>query len=61
MEIGAEQIYEQAIGHFRNRFMHIPTQIIRQGRKIIYRLLCWKPELPIFFRALDRLQARALC
>jgi len=46
---------------FLNRFVLIPTQIIRQGRRIIYRLLSWKPELPIFFRAVDRLQDRALC
>jgi len=46
---------------FLNRFVLIPTQIIRQGRRIIYRLLCWKPELPVFFRAVDRLQDRALC
>lgn len=46
---------------FLNRFVHIPTQIIRQGRRIIYRLLSWKPELSVFFRAVDRLHGRALC
>lgn len=46
---------------FLNRFVHIPTQIIRQGRRIIYRLLAWKPELPVFFRVVDRLYGRVFC
>ena len=35
---------------FVNAFMRIPCQIIRTGRKLVYRLLAWNPHLSIFFR-----------
>lgn len=41
---------------FLNAFVLLPCQIIRTGRKIIYRLLGWNPHLHIFFRLLDRLR-----
>ena len=56
-----ERVLRMEFRTFLNRFVHIPTQIIRQGRKIIYRLLAWKSELPIFFRVVDRLYGPALC
>jgi len=31
-------------------FVRLPCQIIRTGRKLVYRLLGWNPHLPIFFR-----------
>jgi hypothetical protein len=40
---------------FVQRFILVPTQIVRTGRQLIYRLLAWRPELPIFFRLLDAL------
>jgi hypothetical protein len=40
---------------FVQRFMLIPAQIVRSGRRLIYRLLAWRPTLPIFFRLLDAL------
>lgn len=38
---------------FVHQFMIIPVQVVRTGRRIICRLLAWRPELPIFFRSLD--------
>jgi len=38
---------------FVQRFIMIPAQIVRSGRRSIYRLLAWRPDLPIFFRLLD--------
>jgi len=35
---------------FRNFFIQLPCQIIRTGRKIVYRLLCWNGWLRVFFR-----------
>jgi hypothetical protein len=35
---------------FVNAFVHLPCQIIRTGRKLVYRLLGWNPYQPIFFR-----------
>ena len=37
---------------FLNAFMLLPCQIIKTGRKLVYRLLSWNPHLPIFFRLL---------
>lgn len=46
---------------FLNTFMRVPAQIVRQGRKLIYRLLSWNPTLPIFFRLADRLSSKLQC
>jgi hypothetical protein len=41
---------------FVNAFVRLPCQIIRTGRRLLYRLLSWNPHLPIFFRLVDRLR-----
>jgi hypothetical protein len=41
---------------FVNAFVRIPCQIVRTGRRLMYRVLSWNPHLPIFFRLLDRLR-----
>jgi hypothetical protein len=41
---------------FLNAFMLLPCQIVKTGRKLVYRLLRWNPHLPIFFRLLDVLR-----
>ena len=41
---------------FLNAFMLLPCQIIKTGRKLVYRLLGWNPHLSIFFRLLDVLR-----
>jgi hypothetical protein len=41
---------------FVNAFVRLPCQIIRTGRKLIYRLLSWNPYQPIFFRLMDALR-----
>ena len=45
---------------FLNYFMCVPAQIIRQGRKIIFRLLSWNPWQPVFFRLVDRLHRKLI-
>ena len=35
---------------FVNAFVRLPCQIVRMGRRLIYRLLGWNPQLPTFFR-----------
>jgi hypothetical protein len=40
---------------FVQRFIMIPAQIIRSGRRTIFRLLAWRPDLHCFFRLLDAL------
>lgn len=35
---------------FLNAFIKIPCQVVRSGRKLIYRLLTYNPNLPVLFR-----------
>jgi len=44
---------------FLNAFIRIPAQIVRSGRKVIFRLLAWNPWQHIFFRGLDALRSLA--
>jgi hypothetical protein len=41
---------------FVNAFVLIPCQIVRSGRKLIYRILNWNPWLHLFFRTLAQLR-----
>ncbi len=41
---------------YLNHFMHIPCQIVRTGRQLIYRVLSWNPQLPVFFRMTEVLR-----
>jgi len=38
---------------FLQRLILIPAQILRTGRRLVFRLLAWRPDLPILFRLLD--------
>jgi hypothetical protein len=46
---------------FLNAMMRLPTQIVRQGRKTIYRLLGWNRWLPVFFRGWERIRVPLRC
>jgi len=48
-----EAIVRMDFRSFVQRFILIPAQIVRTGRRTIYRLLAWRSDLPIFFRLLD--------
>jgi len=54
-EADRERVLRMEFRSFVQRFILVPAQIIRTGRRLIYRLLAWRPELPIFFRFLDAL------
>ncbi len=41
---------------FVNAFMRLPCQIVRSGRKLVYRLLTWNPYQRIFFRLVKALR-----
>jgi hypothetical protein len=41
---------------FLNAFVLLPCQIVKTGRKVVYRLLSWNPHLYIFFRLIHRLR-----
>jgi hypothetical protein len=40
---------------FAQALILIPAQILHRGRRLIVRLLAWRPDLPILFRLLDAL------
>jgi hypothetical protein len=46
---------------YRNAFMNIPAQIVRTGRRIIYRMLAWNPWQDVFFRLADHLRQPLRC
>ena len=46
---------------FRNAIIALPCQIIKTGRKIVYRLLSWNRWLVVFFRGLRMLQYPLRC
>ena len=41
---------------FANAFVRMPCQIVRTGRRLIYRLLSWNPWQSLFFRTLEHLR-----
>ncbi len=41
---------------FLQAFVRIPCQIVRTGRRLVYRLLAWNRYLPIFFRLVSHLR-----
>ena len=46
---------------FTNAFIQLPCQIIRTGRRSVYRLLSWNPWQHVFLRLIERLHGRQLC
>ena len=38
---------------FLDAVINIPAQIVHHGRRRIFRLLAWRPQLPVLFRLLD--------
>ena len=46
---------------FRRALLNVPAQIVRTGRKILYRLLAWNPWQHVFFRLLDQLHQPLQC
>jgi hypothetical protein len=50
-----EQLLRMDFRTFLLDFIEIPAQIVRTGRQLVYRVLAWRPSLPILFRLLDAL------
>jgi hypothetical protein len=46
---------------FRNAMMNIPAQIVRTGRRLVYRLLGWNRWQEVFFRLHERLDRPLRC
>jgi Transposase DDE domain group 1 len=46
---------------FLNAFLRVPAQVVRTGRRIVFRLLSWNVWQHVFLRGVDQLQGRLLC
>jgi hypothetical protein len=55
------QVLTMEFKRFVNAFVHVPCQIVRAGRRIVYRLLAWNPWQPVFVRALATLDCPLRC
>jgi hypothetical protein len=51
-----ETVLRMEFKTFVNAFLRWPCQLLRAGRRLIYRLLSWNPWQGIFFRTLDQLR-----
>jgi len=40
---------------FLNEVINVPTQIVETGRRLIYRLLAWRSQVPVLFRLVNAL------
>ena len=41
---------------FVQAFVRLPCQLVRTGRRLVFRLLAWNPHQRIFFRLVDALR-----
>jgi hypothetical protein len=41
---------------FVQAFVRLPCQLVRTGRRLVFRLLAWNPHQPLFFRLVDALR-----
>jgi hypothetical protein len=48
-----QKILRMEFKTFRKYFVTLPCQIVKTGRRLVYRLLGWNDYLDVFFRALD--------
>jgi len=46
---------------FLNAFMRVPAQVVRTGRRVVFRLLSWNPWQHVFLRGVDQLHGRLRC
>lgn len=56
-----ESVLKMEFKRFLNAFVLVPCQIVRQARRVVYRLLAWNPWQEVFFRAVDALRRPMQC
>ena len=60
-EAEKDAVLKMEVRTFLNAFIRIPVQIVRTGRRIVYRLLGWNRWQHVFLRGLQALRLPALC
>lgn len=56
-----QSVLKMEFKRFCNAFLRVPCQIVRQSRRVIYRLLAWNPWQHVFLRAVDELRCPQRC
>ena len=56
-----QQVQRMEFKRFVNSFIRLPCQIVRSGRRIVYRLLSWNPWMEVLLRGVDALQHPLRC
>jgi hypothetical protein len=56
-----QSVLKMEFKRFVNSFLRVPCQIVRQARRITYRLLAWNPWQHVFLRAVDGLRCPMRC
>ena len=56
-----QEVQRMEFKRFVNSFIRLPCQIVRSGRRIVYRLLSWNPWLEVLLRGVDALQYPLRC
>lgn len=46
---------------FLNAFVNVPVEIVRTGRRVVFRLLAWNPLQHVFLRAVERFEGPLRC
>lgn len=60
-EAEKEAVLKMEFRTFLNEFIRLPTQIVKSGRRIVYRLLRWNRWQHVFLRSLRALRGPAFC
>ncbi|MCP5116191.1 MAG: IS1380 family transposase, partial [bacterium] len=53
------QVLTMEFKRFVNAFLRVPCQVVRTGRRIVYRLLAWNPWQEVFLRGVTALRRAA--
>ncbi len=56
-----QQVLRMEFRTFQQAFIAMPCQIVRAGRKIVYRLLAWNPWQRVFLRGVEALRRPLRC
>jgi hypothetical protein len=51
-EAEREEVLRMDFRTFLNNFILVPAQVVRTGRRLVFRLLAWRPRLHILVRLL---------
>ena len=60
-EAECRRLLRMEFATYRESFLRMPCQLVRAGRRLIYRFLSWNPWQGAFLRLVERLQACRLC